>query len=87
MIDSEIEIRNLAEALNNTHKKRSLIRTSYVCHRRCAAGRNQQVEEYKHTHTHLFSKYFKPYRLSGILNKNSDLGDIIKVRVFYKTNP
>ena len=32
--------------------KRSLIRTSQVCHRRLAVGRSQQVKEYKHTHTH-----------------------------------
>ena len=42
----------MAEAPSNTHNKRSLFRTSHVCHRRHAAGRNQQVEEYKHTHTH-----------------------------------
>ena len=36
----------------NTHNKRSLIRTSQVCHRRRAAGRNQQLEEYKYAHTH-----------------------------------
>ena len=36
--------------------KRSLIRTSHVYHRRRAAGRNQQVEDYKHTHTQA-SKY------------------------------
>ena len=36
----------------NTVNKRWLIRTSHLCHRRRAAGRNQQVEEYKHTHTH-----------------------------------
>ena len=36
----------------NTHNKRSLIRSSHVCDRRRAAGRNQQVKEYKHTHTH-----------------------------------
>ena len=49
----------------------------------------EEINRWKsiNTHTHLFSKYFKPYRLSGILNKNSDLDDIIKVRVFYKTNP
>ena len=40
----------------NTHNKRSLIRTSHVCHRRRAAGRNQQVEEYKHTHTHTHTR-------------------------------
>ena len=44
--------RNLAEVPNNTHNKRLLIRTFHVCHTRRAAGRNQQVEEYKHTHTH-----------------------------------
>ena len=36
---------------NDTHNKRLLIRTSHVCQRLRAAGRNQQVEEYKHTHT------------------------------------
>ena len=35
---------------------RLLIRTSQVCHRRLAVGRSQQVEEYKHTHTHNISK-------------------------------
>ena len=35
----------------DTHNKRSLIRTSHVCQRLRTAGRNQQVEEYKHTHT------------------------------------
>ena len=43
---------NLTESPNNTHNKRSLIRTSHVCNRRREAGRNQQVEEYKQTHTH-----------------------------------
>ena len=53
MIDSEIEMKELGRKHPaNTHNKRSLIRTSHVCHRRRAAGRNQQVEEYKHTHTH-----------------------------------
>ena len=40
----------MVETPNNTHVL--LIRTSHVCHRPRAAGRNQQVEEYKHTHTH-----------------------------------
>ena len=44
--------RNLAEAPSNTHNKRSLIRTSQVCHRHLAVGRSQQVKEYKHTHTY-----------------------------------
>ena len=35
----------------NTHSKRLLIQTSHVCQRRCTAGRNRQVEEYKHKHT------------------------------------
>ena len=53
MIDSEIEMKELGRKHpTNTHSKRSLIRTSHVCHRRRAAGRNHQVEEYKHTHTH-----------------------------------
>ena len=42
----------MAEAPRNTQNKRSLIRTSHVCHIRRAAGRNQQVEDYKHTNTH-----------------------------------
>ena len=32
--------------------KRSLIQTSHVYHKSRAAGRNQQVEDYKHTHRH-----------------------------------
>ena len=52
MIDLEIDMRKLAESLRNTHDKRSLIRTSQVCHRRLAIGRSQQAKEYKHTHTH-----------------------------------
>ena len=52
MIDSEIEMKELGRKHpTNTHSKRSLIRTSHVCHRRRAAGRNHQAEEYKHTHT------------------------------------
>ena len=42
----------MAEAPNNTHNKRLLIQTSHVCHRHRAAGKNQQVEEYKNTHIH-----------------------------------
>ena len=54
MIDSEIGYKELGRNHpTNTHNKRLLIRTSHTCHRRGAAGRNQQVEEYKHTHTHL----------------------------------
>ena len=53
MIDSEIEMKGLGRKHPaNTHNKRSLIRSSHVCDRRRAAGRNQQVKEYKHTHTH-----------------------------------
>ena len=53
MIDSEIEMKGLGRKHPaNTHSKTSLIRTSHVCHRRRAAGRNQQVEGYQHTHTH-----------------------------------
>ena len=44
-------MKELGRSPQNTHNKRSLIRTSHVCQRRRAAGRNQQVEEYKHTHT------------------------------------
>ena len=36
----------------DTHNKRPLIRTSHVCQRLRAAGRNQQVEGYKHILTH-----------------------------------
>ena len=51
MIDSEIDMKELGRKHPaNTHNKRSLIRTSHVCHRRRAAGRNQQVEQYTHTH-------------------------------------
>ena len=46
----------MAEAPRNTHNKRSLIRTSHVCHRRHSAGRDQVVEEYKHTHTHTHAR-------------------------------
>ena len=53
MIDSEIEMKELGRKHpTNTHSKRSLIQTSHLCNRRCAAGRNHHVEEYKHTHTH-----------------------------------
>ena len=53
MIDSEIEVKQLGRKHpTNTHNKISLIRTSHVCHRRRAAGRNDQVDEYKQTHTH-----------------------------------
>ena len=41
---------NLAEAPSNTHNKRC--HTSHVCHRRRAAGRNQQMIGYKDTSTH-----------------------------------
>ena len=44
-------MKELGRSSQNTHNKRSLIRTSHVCQRRRAAGRNQQVEVYKHTHT------------------------------------
>ena len=51
MIDSEIEMKGFGRKHTaNTHNKTSLIRTSHVCHRRRVAGRNQQVEGYKHTH-------------------------------------
>ena len=46
----------MAEAPSNTHNKRTLTQRSQVCHRRLAVGRSQQVEEYKHTHTHNISK-------------------------------
>ena len=53
MIDSEIEMKGLCKKHPaNTHNERSLIRTSHVCRGGRAAGRNQQLEEYKHAHTH-----------------------------------
>ena len=58
MIDSEIEMKELGRKHpTNTHSKRSLIQTSHLCNRRCAAGRNHHVEEYKHTHTHTHTHY------------------------------
>ena len=48
--------RNLAEAPSNTHNKRSLFRTSPICHRHLAVGISQQVKEYKHTHTHAHTR-------------------------------
>ena len=58
MIDSEIEMKELGRKHPaNTHNKRSLIRTSHVCHRHRAAGRNQQVEEYKDTYTRSQQSY------------------------------
>ena len=42
----------------DTHNKRSLIRISHVCQRHRAAGRNQQVEGYKHTQSLTASKIF-----------------------------
>ena len=46
----------MTEAPSNTHNKRSLFRTSPVCHRRLAVERSQQVKEYKHTHTHTHTR-------------------------------
>ena len=45
-------MKELGRSPSSTHNKRSLIRTSQVYHRRLAVGRNQQVNEYKHTQTH-----------------------------------
>ena len=54
MVDSEIEMKELGRKNpTNIHSKRSLIRTSHACHRRRAAGRHHQVEEYKHTRTRI----------------------------------
>ena len=62
MIDLEIEMKGLGRKQPvNTHNKRSLIRTSHVCHRRRAARRNQHVEEHKHTHTHVRHKSFQRF--------------------------
>ena len=57
MIDLEIDMKKLAESLRNTHDKRSLIRTSQVCHRCLAIGRSQQAKGYKPTHTHTHTCY------------------------------
>ena len=69
MIDSEIEMKGLGRKHPaNIHNKRSLVRTSHVCHRRRAAGRNKQVEKYKHTHTHTTGLFLKSsYSLVHIL--------------------
>ena len=57
MIDSEMEKKELGKAPSCTHNKRSLVRTSQVCHRRLAVcERSQQVKEYKHTHTHTHTR-------------------------------
>ena len=45
-------MKELGRRYQNTHNKRSLIRTSHICQRRRGAGRNQQMDEYKHTNTH-----------------------------------
>ena len=48
MTFSDTEMKKLGRSpRNNTHSKRSLIRTYQVCHRRLAVGGGQQV--YKHT--------------------------------------
>ena len=53
----------------DTHSKRSLIRTSYICQRLRAAGRNQQVEGYTHTRTHEHAVNVKNNKIS---NKKRD---------------
>ena len=51
MIDLEIEMKELGRKHpTNAHNKISLIQTSHICHRCCAAGRNRHMEEYKHTY-------------------------------------
>ena len=71
----------MAEAPSNTHNKRWLIRTSHVCHRHLAVGRNQQVEKYKHTQTHESTKIFLRPSLNNIFKSSIglqlDYGDII----------
>ena len=68
MINLEMEMKELCRSPYNTHSKRSLIRTSHACHRRRAAGRNQQVEGYKHTHTHTHTKSVND-KITPLLNK------------------
>ena len=59
----------MAEAPNNAHNKRSLIRSSHICQRRREAGRNQQVEEYNHinTHTHTHTHTHTPIKLPTLV--------------------
>ena len=64
MIDSEIEMKGLGRRHpTDTHNKRSLTQTSHVCHRRRAARRNQQVEEYKHKHIHNISIFIRTAKI------------------------
>ena len=70
MIDSEIEMKGLGgKHPANTHNKKSLILTSHVCQRRRAAGRNQQVDKFKHAHTHVTTKrvFYTGYGVKQII--------------------
>ena len=60
----------------NTDNKRLLIWTSYVCHRRRTAGKNQQVEEYKHTHTHTYTHTYTLLVNGEIINHLKTLWDL-----------
>ena len=72
MIDSEIEMKELGKlrdkAPRNTYNKRSLIRTSHVCHRRLVSGRSQQAEEYKHKHKHIHTHTHTHTPMQSLLN-------------------
>ena len=59
----------------DTHNKRSLIRTSHVCQRHRAAGRNQQVEGYKHTHSRVATPNHVPRDCARYLQTTFIMGE------------
>ena len=65
----------MAEAPSNIHNRRSLIRTSQVCHRSLAVGRSQQMKKYKHTHTHTHTNTHRHYilQINNKIKLNSSL--------------
>ena len=66
----------------NTHNKRSLIRTSHIYLRCRVARRNQQVEKYKHTHTHTHThtQYTKPNIMGDLhLHKKIDENSVVRI--------
>ena len=85
---------NFAEAPSNTRNKRSLIRTSHVYHRRRAARRNQQMEEYKHTqytNTHTHNHTHTHARTHTAINKffdeNQEKLQTLKKNFYTNSNP
>ena len=63
----------------NTHNKRSLILTSQVCHRCRAVRRNQQVKEYKHTHTNTHA--YTHTQSATSLKRDSNTGVFLEAAV------